>query len=167
MSLSSTPHTPVAIADANVALLLVLTCSNSRPSFVILPARLTRLFLNTWLDSFAPPPPSWAWASAGLGWRVYVADRFNIFDAVIVIVSLVELVSGGGGGIVSVFRAFRLMRVLKLAKSFTSLRILLATVGESISNVSYMTAILFLFVFMFAVLGVQGPSQTQHTRHRL
>lgn len=92
---------------------------------------------------------------AGLGPRAYVSDRFNVFDAVIVIVSLVELGIGGGGGIVSVFRAFRLMRVLKLAKSFMSLRILLATVGESIANVSYMTILLLLFVFMFSVLGMQ------------
>jgi hypothetical protein len=29
-------------------------------------------------------------------------------------------------------------------------------VAESMANVSYMTLLLFLFVFMFAVLGVQG-----------
>jgi hypothetical protein len=46
--------------------------------------------------------------------------------------------------------------VLKLAKSINSLRVLLATVVECIGNVAYMTLLLFLFVFMFAVMGVQG-----------
>ena len=35
-------------------------------------------------------------------------------------------------------------------------RVLLATVVECIGNVAYMTLLLFLFVFMFAVMGVQG-----------
>ncbi|MFN9981157.1 MAG: ion transporter, partial [bacterium] len=49
-----------------------------------------------------------------------------------------------------------MLRVLKLAKSIPSLRVLLSTVAESMANVSYMTLLLFLFVFMFAVMGVQG-----------
>ena len=52
-------------------------------------------------------------------------------------------------------RAFRLLRVLKLAKAITSLRILLATVMEVALNVTYMTMLLVLFVFIFAVLGMQ------------
>jgi hypothetical protein len=64
--------------------------------------------------------------------------------------------AGGKSGATSVFRSFRLLRVLKLAKSIPSLRVLLSTVAESMANVSYMTLLLFLFVFMFAVLGVQG-----------
>jgi hypothetical protein len=64
--------------------------------------------------------------------------------------------AGGSSGSTSIFRSFRLLRVLKLAKSINSLRVLLSTVVECISNVAYMTLLLFLFVFMFAVMGVQG-----------
>ena len=63
--------------------------------------------------------------------------------------------SGGSSGSTSLFRSFRLLRILKLAKSINSLRVLLATVMESLGNVFYMTVLLGLFVFIFAVLGVQ------------
>ena len=65
-------------------------------------------------------------------------------------------IPGGSSGSTSIFRAFRLLRVLRLAKSINSLRVLLSTVVESFGNVAYMTLLLFLFVFVFAVTGVQG-----------
>ena len=46
--------------------------------------------------------------------------------------------------------------MLKLAKSVKSLRVLLTTIMECMNNVSYMTLLLFLFVYMFAILGMQG-----------
>ena len=55
-------------------------------------------------------------------------------------------------------RAFRLLRVLKLAKAIKSLRILLSTIMEVAKNVSYMSLLLLLYVFMFAVLGMQRKS---------
>jgi hypothetical protein len=67
-------------------------------------------------------------------------------------------IPGGSSGSTSIFRAFRLLRVLRLAKSINSLRVLLSTVVESFGNVAYMTLLLFLFVFMFAVMGVQGAA---------
>jgi len=97
----------------------------------------------------------------GLGPRVYVADAFNVFDAVIVITSLVELAvtsgsdSGDGGSIVGLFRTFRLLRVLKLAKSIKTLRILLVTTINSLPDIGWMSLVLVLFLFIFAVLGVQ------------
>ena len=43
-----------------------------------------------------------------------------------------------------------------MAKSIQSLRVLLATVAESVNNVAYLTLLLFLFIFIFAVFGMQG-----------
>lgn len=64
----------------------------------------------------------------GLGIRGYCADRFNIFDGVIVILSTIEVIlfySGTSGpstgGAISAFRALRLLRVLKLARSWVAL----------------------------------------------
>ena len=59
----------------------------------------------------------------GYGFRYYIKDRFNIFDAIIVILSVVDVAlsftsSNLGGGAISAFRAFRLLRVFKLAKSW-------------------------------------------------
>lgn len=99
--------------------------------------------------------------AAGLGPRVYLSDAFNAFDAVIVATSLVELAvaaassGGNAGSIVGVFRTFRLLRVLKLAKSIKSLRILLVTTINSLPDIGWMSLLLVLFLFIFAVLGVQ------------
>ena len=70
----------------------------------------------------------------------------------------VLLVHTGGGSSTSVLRAFRMLRVLKLAKAIKSLRILLSTIMEVAQNVSYMALLLLLYVFMFAVLGMQRKS---------
>ncbi|KAA0162398.1 hypothetical protein FNF28_04736 [Cafeteria roenbergensis] len=98
---------------------------------------------------------------AGLGPRVYASDAFNVFDGIIVVTSLVELIvaaaspSGESGSIVGLFRTFRLLRVLKLAKSVKTLRILLVTTINSLPDIGWMSLVLVLFLFIFAVLGVQ------------
>ena len=60
----------------------------------------------------------------GLGVKNYVRDKFNIFDAIIVVLSLVDFAlsmlvqmdESSGSGIMSAFRALRLLRVVKLAR---------------------------------------------------
>ena len=60
----------------------------------------------------------------GLGVRRYVQDGFNVFDAIIVLVSFTEFFSFNSGGI-TVLRAFRLLRIFKIIKSWPTLRKLL------------------------------------------
>ena len=64
----------------------------------------------------------------GFGFKKYVSDSFNIFDAFIVIMSLVELFMPGEDSSLSVLRAFRLLRIFKIVKSWKSLKKLLKTV---------------------------------------
>lgn len=96
---------------------------------------------------------------AGLGVARYVADRFNIFDAVVVAVSLVEIVLAQSAvqtpGKLSVLRTFRLMRVFKLARSWTGLQLVLQTVLDSLNSIAYLAGILLLIMFIFALLGMQ------------
>jgi len=69
----------------------------------------------------------------GLGLKNYARDRFNLFDAFLVMLSLVEMVlelvgrSGLGGALIA-FRGIRLLRVFKLARSWTSFRTLLSKI---------------------------------------
>ena len=64
----------------------------------------------------------------GLGFREYARDSFNIFDAIIVILSIVDMVltaatsADSAGGTLSAFRGVRLLRVFKLARSWDSFR---------------------------------------------
>ena len=72
----------------------------------------------------------------GLKWRAYIADRFNIFDGVVVIISIIELAVADGGGNLTVLRSFRLLRILKLARSWPQLRKIIATILDTIPSMS-------------------------------
>lgn len=90
----------------------------------------------------------------GLGVRDYCADRFNIFDAVIVIVSLLELaLAGEGRGFISALRALRLFRIFKLFRS-GDLRTLLDSIGFTVLTIKDYTVLLSLFIYVFALLGM-------------
>lgn len=91
----------------------------------------------------------------GLKPRGYVADSFNIFDGVVVIISIVELGASDSGGSLSVLRSFRLMRILKLARSWPQLRKIIATVLQAIPSISSLSGMLVLFIFIFDLLGMQ------------
>ena len=124
----------------------------------------------------------------GLGWREYVADRFNVFDFLIVLISYVELGLAGhtqlllravahelplfaGNSSLSALRTFRLARVLKLAKNWHSLRDLLQTIMDTLPSVGYLSILLTLFMFVSAISGMaffgnqfQPPGLNDSTR---
>ncbi len=103
----------------------------------------------------------------GLGPAEYVRDGFNIFDALIVIMSFVELavsppaffgtddVAGGAGGGISALRTFRLFRVFKLAASWPSLKNLLNTILKTVKDIGNFGILLLLFIYIFALVGMQ------------
>jgi hypothetical protein len=97
----------------------------------------------------------------GLGILDYLADPWNQFDGFIVITSLYELIKltvsdgkGGGGGL-TVLRAGRLFRVFRLARSWAALKDVLHTVSLSFGSLLPLSIILGLFMFIFALLGMQ------------
>ena len=94
----------------------------------------------------------------GLGVGEYFKDKFNAFDCLLVLTSIPSLVSGpeGGGGSLSSFRIFRmarLARILKLANRMETLRKLLSTITSSVFAVMSLSGLMFLFLFIFSVLG--------------
>jgi len=98
---------------------------------------------------------------AGLGLREYVRDSFNIFDAIIVIISLIDNVmlysvgnSASGGGII-ILRSIRLLRVFKLARNWTSLRVLLVKIMDTLPNLASFAFLLMIFQVVFVILGLQ------------
>ena len=96
----------------------------------------------------------------GLKPRGYVADSFNVFDGLVVVVSIIELIitaSGGdgGGGSLSVLRSGRLLRIFKLARSWPQLRKIIATILATIPRMSSLAGMLLLFIFIFDLLGMQ------------
>jgi len=88
-----------------------------------------------------------------VGFCGYWKDKFNCFDALVVTISYAEIATGGSG--LSVFRSLRLLRALKLLTTSPSLRALIRTVSKSAKDLYYFGLITMIFIFIFAVLGMQ------------
>ena len=56
----------------------------------------------------------------GLGFKDYVKDGFNDFDAIVVMFGMLDFFNLGSKAI-TVFRCFRMLRVFKLVRSWTGL----------------------------------------------
>jgi hypothetical protein len=55
----------------------------------------------------------------------------------------------------SVLRTFRLLRVFKLARSWKELNKVINTIGRSAASVAWLSVLLLLVVFVFALMGMQ------------
>ncbi|XP_065366192.1 voltage-dependent T-type calcium channel subunit alpha-1G isoform X2 [Calliphora vicina] len=92
----------------------------------------------------------------------YIANGFNVFDGIIVILSAIEIcqtftgngTGGGGGSGLSVLRTFRLLRILKLVRFMPNLRRQLFVMLRTMDNVAVFFSLLVLFIFIFSILGM-------------
>lgn len=101
----------------------------------------------------------------GLGLKVYLKDGFNIFDGLIVILSCTEWFLGRFNqatnaknkqkSLFIALRSFRMIRIFKIVRSWTSLRRILLTVANSLHNVGNLAFLIFLFTFIYALIGKQ------------
>ena len=96
----------------------------------------------------------------GLGFGNYIKDRYNLFDAVIVIISLVDWAISripdlDAGSALNAFRALRLLRMLKLSKSWKALGEILRKTAQSMKDISNFSLLLILFMYIFALLGME------------
>ena len=98
----------------------------------------------------------------GLGVKNYMRDKFNAFDAMIVIISLVDFVltltievNESTAGIMSALRALRLLRVIKLARHWKAFQEILVTMMSSLLDISNFTVLLLLMLYILALLGME------------
>lgn len=98
----------------------------------------------------------------GLGAKNYMRDKFNVFDAIIVVVSLVDFiltmtveVDESTDGIMSALRALRLLRVVKLARHWKAFQEILRTMVGSLIDISNFSVLLILVLYIFALLGME------------
>lgn len=108
-----------------------------------------------------------------LGPRLYAKSIMNLFDACIVIISLIEVtiafstqgakaaaVQNSGSGI-SAFRAlrilrmFRVLRVTRILRTMKFMKVIVAVIIETAEQYTYVAIILLLFIFIYALLGMQ------------
>jgi len=90
----------------------------------------------------------------GLGVKKYVKDGFNDFDAIIVLVGLLEFADISSKGVL-VLRCFRLLRIFKIIRAWKSLRKILQTLVASFSAIANLALLMFLLIFIYALIGIQ------------
>jgi hypothetical protein len=101
-----------------------------------------------------------------LGIREYCRDGFNIFDGIIVLTSMVEIsanliLSNESGSALSAFRALRILRslrvlrVTRLLRSLKFMTVIIAVIVETLEQFLYVAILLLLFLYIYALLGMQ------------
>ncbi|KAG8191964.1 hypothetical protein JTE90_002238 [Oedothorax gibbosus] len=94
-----------------------------------------------------------------LGIQGYFVSLFNRFDCFVVLSSIVETVLTYSHVMpplgVSVLRCVRLLRIFKVTKYWSSLRNLVASLINSMRSIASLLLLLFLFIVIFALLGMQ------------
>ena len=97
----------------------------------------------------------------GLGFKEYARDSFNLFDALVVVLSLVDIIvsaaagDDGQTGALSAFRGVRLLRVFKLARSWGSFRKILAKIIDTMKHTAIFSVLLLMFAVIFSLLGME------------
>lgn len=86
-----------------------------------------------------------------LGFKKYFSDGFNCFDTVVNLFSILDFLKIGPSFVV--LRGFRLLRIFKIVRSLPGLRALLETVLKSMGAIANLGILIFMFVFIYALLG--------------
>ncbi|KAJ8569522.1 hypothetical protein ON010_g5738 [Phytophthora cinnamomi] len=103
---------------------------------------------------------------SGLGWKGWFADRYNLCDAMVVVVNAVEMIlspptfihqqsSTAKTASFSGLRSFCLFALFKLARSWPSLQKLLTTMISTLQDVGNFSVLLLLFLYIYALIGMQ------------
>jgi voltage-gated sodium channel len=82
-------------------------------------------------------------------WR-YFYDAWNVFDFIIVAAAFLPF----AGSSVAILRLLRLLRVLKLIKALPKLQMLVGALLKSIPSMGYVSILLLLLFYIYAVAGV-------------
>merc|ERR1719334_3110609 len=94
-----------------------------------------------------------------LGFSGYMVSLFNRFDFVVVISSIMEFVLVNQELMpplgMSVLRCIRLLRAFKVTRYWASMGNLVKSLVNSIASINALLVLLILFIFIFALLGMQ------------
>jgi voltage-gated sodium channel len=92
-------------------------------------------------------------------WR-YFADGWNVFDFVIVVLCLVPV----GGPFAAVLRLTRALRLLRLVSALPKLQLLVGALLKSLSAMGYVSLLLGLLFYIYAVAGIHlfGQHDPKH-----
>jgi len=101
---------------------------------------------------------------AGLGMLEYFSDGFNKFDFFVVVLTTAEMFMSQGSPLLSALRCFRLLRLLKLIRLWPSLGQQIKAILSSLNDLLYFSLLLCMFLFIFAVMGMQFFPDTLYAK---
>ncbi|KAG8450975.1 hypothetical protein GDO86_003308 [Hymenochirus boettgeri] len=94
-----------------------------------------------------------------LGFQSYFMSLFNRFDSFVVCTGILEVLLVSSSIMsplgISVLRCIRLLRIFKITRYWTSLNNLVASLLNSVRSIASLLLLLFLFMIIFALLGMQ------------
>ena len=115
----------------------------------------------------------------GLGPIVYYSDPFTYLDTFIIIFSIIDMATPSSTdtdstvgakkqnvssklGFLRVFRIFRVVRLTKILRRIKAVRLIIVSITKAIINVSYIFAIILMFILIFQLLGMSLLSGNYH-----
>ena len=115
----------------------------------------------------------------GLGPIVYYSDPFTYLDTFIIIFSIIDMATPSTTdtdstvgakkqnvssqlGFLRVFRIFRVVRLTKVLRRIKAMRLIIVSITKAIINVSYIIAIIIMFILIFQLLGMSLLSGNSH-----
>jgi voltage-gated sodium channel len=92
-------------------------------------------------------------------WR-YFADGWNVFDFLIIVICLLPV----GGPFAAVLRLARALRLLRLVSALPKLQLLVGALLKSLSAMGYVSLLLALLFYIYAVAGIHlfGQHDSKH-----
>lgn len=104
----------------------------------------------------------------GFGPMLLFSDIYNVFDAIIVILSIVDatVVTNTALANVTPLRVLRIARVFKLLRTWRNLRVLMGALAIGLGKAVNAFMLLFFIIYLFAVVGMQifGPHYETHAK---
>jgi voltage-gated sodium channel len=95
--------------------------------------------------------------AAGWNVRAYVADRWNVFDFLVIAAVFVP-------GLRATAMLLRLARIVRIVRFLPDLRVIIGAIGRSIPGVASLAAATALLIFIYGMLGwVLLPATIQRT----
>lgn len=100
---------------------------------------------------------------SGIGVKKYFAEKMNWLDGGIVSLSVMDMilaaVLGSGGNLdslktIRVLRTLRVLRLARLLRRLESMQMILSVFARSASSFMYITMLLFVFLFIYTLLGM-------------
>ncbi len=86
--------------------------------------------------------------------KSYFSNGWNIFDIFIVSICYIPEAWLMNSTVLSVFRIMRVFRILRLLKAFPDLKVIVNVLIKSLKSLFYTFMLLFIFMYMYAVMGV-------------